>query len=201
MGKQRMDEVCGIERRAPPWAPRCPQTDQQEAVSVCACVSLFVRKTKGGRKRAVACTDAHPCVCLQSAHMDLCIFMSVYICGWVYRCMCMCQAWCMGAERDVCRQWARTEKCIGMSQKTADNSKTKLYPCPSGSSTLKLRKFFQRGALINSCPSGWNKKTRFPQISSPNIFPYTDTLSNSVLHTHVLHIHRSRGCYRRHTGR
>lgn len=124
MGKQRMDEVCGIERRAPPWAPRCPQTDQQEAVSVCAFVSLFVRKTK---EKEQLCAQMHIRVSVCNLHA------CIYVYFWVYTSVGGCIGVCACAKRDVCRQWAWTEKCIGMSQKTADNTKTKLYPCPSGS--------------------------------------------------------------------
>lgn len=50
-----MDQVNGTERKASPWALRRTQRDQEEAVSVCACMSVFVRKRKGGRNRAIAC--------------------------------------------------------------------------------------------------------------------------------------------------
>lgn len=50
-----MDTVSGTERKASPRALRSTQRDQEEAVSVCACMSLFVRKRKGGGKRVIAC--------------------------------------------------------------------------------------------------------------------------------------------------
>lgn len=54
-----MDKASGIERKALPWVLRRTQRDQEEAVSVCACMNVFVRRRKGGRKRAIACTNAY----------------------------------------------------------------------------------------------------------------------------------------------
>lgn len=70
------------------------QSDQEEAVSVYACISVFVRKRKGATKEQLhVCTDSY-----LSAYkfICLCIFMCVYICG------CVCRRMC--AKCDVCRQ-------------------------------------------------------------------------------------------------
>lgn len=127
---KRMDKVRGTEGKALPWALRRTQRDQEEAVSVCACMSLFVRKRKGGRKREIACVHwrISESVCMQ-VYLFLCtVYSCVYtfVGAWV-------GVWVQSVMFVDSEHWLK--KCTGalkISRKTADNSKTKL--CLSGSS-------------------------------------------------------------------
>lgn len=133
IGNKRMDKVSGTEGKASPWALRRTHREirKKRWVFVNVWVCLSGREREEEKEQLHVCTDAYLWVCL---HTSLFVFIlythvRVYICGCMRRRMC--------AEWDVCRPWALTEKCTGtlkISQKTADNTKTKLYPCLSGSS-------------------------------------------------------------------
>ncbi len=131
VGNRRMDKVSGTEGKASPWALRRAHREIRKKrwvfVNVWVCLSGGEREEE--KEQLHVCTDAYLWVCL---HTSLFVFgLYVHVC--VYICGCMRGRMC--AECDVCRPWALTEKCTGtFSQKTADNTKTKLYPCLSGSS-------------------------------------------------------------------
>lgn len=103
-----MVKVRGRKAKALPWALRHTHKNQEEAVSVYACMSVFVSKTKGRKKRRnCMCALMHICesVRMQVYLFMYCTFICIYICGCMGRHMC--------AERDFCRQRAVTEKCTG----------------------------------------------------------------------------------------
>lgn len=105
-------------------------SDQEETVSVWACMSVLVREKRRGRKRAIACVQWRISVSLSAyKFICLCPVMCVYVCGCTRGRMC--------AECDVCRQCALMEKFTGIfkfSRRTADSTKTNLFLCLFGSS-------------------------------------------------------------------
>lgn len=58
-----------------PWVLRRTWGDQEEAVSVCACMSVFAGKRKGGTRRNCMYALTHIWVCLHANLFTHCICM------------------------------------------------------------------------------------------------------------------------------
>lgn len=176
MGNKRIDEVSRVERKALPWALRRTQRDVEEAVSLCACNIVFVKKRKGGRKKS-NCMHWRMSVSV-SAYNNLfmyCIFMTALIFEWVHSwCVCVQSVMFVGSEH-----WLKNVQGLYIFHKRLLTTLTLNYICVCrealGANKSQTQEVLQeRGDLINSCPSGWYKKTRLPQISSKalKVFPY-----------------------------